>query len=385
MLAVAVNVVLAAALLAQEGNVARVAPNLWERTTTGAFQEPVRPRLTVKAPGHIILQGGNSGQVTYKLTQRVHARSEAEARRLFGAFNTSLKSPDPGISTTLTFVYQDRDSQLVVTVPHQVAGVDLQATRGDVEAYDMDGSVKCATYAGMIRCDRIRGGVSGHTGGGEIRLGKIGGSAECFNSAGSIFIDSVVGTAMCRTAGGEITIREAGGKLILSTEGGNIQVDRAGSDVEAHSSEGLIEILQAQGFVLADTRGGSISVGSARGGVKCESAQGTVRVKTGSGPLRVNTSVGSILAELLPGARFQDALLAAGSGDVTVLIPSNLSITVMARNESGGNARIISEFPALQLFGVTKPPVRAEGAINGGGPVLRINVADGAIFLKRLK
>jgi DUF4097 and DUF4098 domain-containing protein YvlB len=226
--------------------------------------------------------------------------------------------------------------------------------------------------------------VIGHTGGGEIRLGKIGGAARCTNGAGSITIDSVGGEASCRTIGGEITIREGMGALVLSTEGGNILVDRAGGNVEAHSGEGLIEIGQANGFVLADTRGGSIQVGSARG-VKCDSAQGAVRVKTASGPLRVNTSVGSILAELLPGTRVQDALLAAGTGDVTVLIPSNISLSVMARNEAGGQAKIVSEFPDVRIFGWNRPPVRGEGSINGGGPLLRINVADGTIFLRRLK
>jgi DUF4097 and DUF4098 domain-containing protein YvlB len=317
----------------------------------------------------------------------VRARSEAESRKLLGGFTLNAlvgKSILPE-TMVLTFRYNpDPDSELVIQVPRNVAVADLQATRGDIEAYDMDGNISARTNGGMIRCDRIKGSLFGHTGGGEIRVGKISGAAQLFNGAGSITIDSVGGTASCRTIGGEITVREGIGAMDLSTEGGNIVVDRAGGNVEAHSGEGLIEIGQANGFVLADTRGGSIQVGSARG-VKCDSAQGAVRVKTASGPLRVNTAVGSILAELLPGTRIQDALLAAGTGDVTVLIPSNLSLSVLARNEAGGQSRIVSEFPAVHIFGVSRPPQRAEGSINGGGPVLRINVADGTIFLRRLK
>jgi len=381
MLAVVAHVILAGSLLAEDASsVTKIAPNLWQRTTTGTFEQIVHPRISVNAPGHVILQGGNGSHIAYKLTQRVRARSEAEARRLLGSSRQSIQ-PE---TMLLTFQYNpDPDSELVIQVPRQVAMANLQATRGDIEAYDLDGNVTARTNGGMIRCDRIKG-VIGHTGGGEIRLGKIGGSAQCSNGAGSILIDSVAGQASCRTVGGEITIREGIGPLVLSTEGGNISVDRAGSNVEAHSGEGVIEIGQANGFVLADTRGGSIQIGSARG-VKCDSAQGTVRVKTASGPLRINTAVGSILAELLPGTRVQDALLAAGTGDVTVLIPSNLALSVMARNEAGGQARIVTEFPAVQIFGVNRPPLRAEGSINGGGPLLRINVADGTIFLRRLK
>jgi hypothetical protein len=36
---------------------------------------------------------------------------------------------------------------------------DLQATRGDIEAYDMDGNISARTNGGMIRCDRIKGGL----------------------------------------------------------------------------------------------------------------------------------------------------------------------------------------------------------------------------------
>ena len=136
----------------------------------------------------------------------------------------------------------------------------------------------------------------------------------------------------------------------------------------------------------SDTRGGSIQVGSARG-VKCDNAQGTVRLKTGSGPLQVSTAVGNILAELLPGSRFENGLLSAGSGDITVLIPSNLPLSIFARNDSGGSPRIYSDFATIQTknIGFTRPPALAEGAINGGGPVLRVAVASGVIFLKRLK
>ncbi|HEV8146777.1 MAG TPA: hypothetical protein VGP79_10365 [Bryobacteraceae bacterium] len=380
MLAVVAHVILAGSLLSQD-SFQKIGSNHWERITTGAFEHPVLPRISVKAPGHVVVQGGSGSQITYKLRQRVRARSEAEARKLLGSVTHSIL-PEKMV---LVFSYNpDPDSELVIQVPRNVAVADLQATRGDIEAYDLDGSISARTNGGMIRCDRIKGGVIGHTGGGEIRLGKIGGAARCTNGAGSITIDSVGGEASCRTIGGEITLREGMGALVLSTEGGNILVDRAGGNVEAHSGEGLIEIGQANGFVLADTRGGSIQVGSARG-VKCDSAQGAVRVKTASGPLRVNTSVGSILAELLPGTRVQDALLAAGTGDVTVLIPSNISLSVMARNEAGGQAKIVSEFPDVRIFGWNRPPVRGEGSINGGGPLLRINVADGTIFLRRLK
>ena len=109
-----------------------------------------------------------------------------------------------------------------------------------------------------------------------------------------------------------------------------------------------------------------------------------VRVKNDAGPMNLATMAGNILAELLGGARIQDSSLVASGGDITVLIPSNLAMTIMARNSSGNGPRIISEFPEIRVSS-TKffQPLVAQGAINGGGPVLNLNATSGVIYLRR--
>ncbi len=346
----------------------------------------IPPQLRVISRGNVLLRGSKGNEIVYKFVQRAKARSDAEAKRLF---RPVLISALPMISmTTLTVIPSAGDlvsNDLEVSVPRQVMISIVQAQGGSIEAYDLDGSVQMIASLG-IRCDRIHGNVDGRTAGGEIRIGKIGGSLQCASGGGSIFIDSVGGAAKCQTEGGEIVVREAGGPLLLTNASGNIEVDHAASTVEAHTGEGLIEVNQAGGEVIADTRGGSIQIGSARG-AKCESAAGAIRVKNASGPLNVQTVMGSILAELIAGSRLEDSLLAANAGDVTVLIPSRLSLSVMARNDSGANPRIQSDFSEVPVksFGFSRPPTLAEGQINGGGPLLRINVAAGIIYLKKLK
>jgi hypothetical protein len=346
----------------------------------------VPPQLRVISRGNVVLRGSKNDQIVYKFVQRGKARSYAEAERLFhGVFISAIPM---AAMTTLTVIPAAGDlvsNDLELSVPRQVAISIVQAQGGSVEAYDLEGGVQSAASMG-IRCDRIHGNVDGRTAGGEVRLGKIGGSVQCVSGGGSIFIDSVGGSARCETAGGEIVIREAGGPLLLTNVSGNIEVDHAASTVEAHTGEGLIEVNQAGGAVIADTRGGSIQIGSARG-ARCESAAGAIRVKNASGSLNVQTMMGSILAELIAGSRLEDSLLSANSGDVTVLIPSRLSLSVMARNDSGANPRIHSDFTEVpeKSFGFSHPPTVAEGQINGGGPVLRINVASGIIYLRKLK
>ena len=122
-------------------------------------------------------------------------------------------------------------------------------------------------------------------------------------------------------------------------------------------------------------------------GVKAEPGAGMVRVKAPSGPVTISAAAGSILAELLAGRRLQDSSLMAGAGDITILIPSNLAVTVMATTNTSGPARIVSDFPEIRVnpTALFQAPIQAQGSINGGGPVLRLHASSGVIYLRRIK
>jgi hypothetical protein len=75
--------------------------------------------------------------------------------------------------------------------------------------------------------------------------------------------------------------------------------------------------------------------------------------------------------------------LATGSGDITVIIPSNLGVNIRAENTMADSLkRIVSDYPAL---GPRRQGNRivAQGAVNGGGPLLQISDSGGTIFIKR--
>jgi hypothetical protein len=136
---------------------------------------------------------------------------------------------------------------------------------------------------------------------------------------------------------------------------------------------------------MAGNSAGSIQIGTAQG-VRCESTGGSIRLKGSGGTLRAVTDIGSILAELLPGLSIQDSILSTGAGDITVYIPSNLALRIKALNESGRADRIISEFaeiPVKQPGGTNRLGTIAEGALNGGGPLLTLTSSEGTIYLRR--
>jgi hypothetical protein len=98
--------------------------------------------------------------------------------------------------------------------------------------------------------------------------------------------------------------------------------------------------------------------------------------------MRVSTAMGSIMAYLLAG-KLAESFLTTGNGDITVVIPSNLGVTIRAENEMSDSVqRIISEFPGIPVR-LRGTQVVAEGAINGGGPLIRISGTGGTIFIKK--
>ncbi len=381
-----VSLLLAASgLMAQSFAIRQDGPD-WVRTDTGRIRvaDP-RGELKVRSQGRLVVHGAPGGdRITYTLTQRVRVASEAEARRMFSGSAVTVDPPfvfSRGFSPSVS-------AELVLEVPRQmkVASWFRRSPAPVLRSAISDGIVVVSTPAGEISLDGIQGGVVAKSGGGSIHLGKIGGDVTCTTGADSITIDSAGGQVNCATAGGEILVKDAEGPVWLSSDGGNISVGRAAGSVEAHAVSGLIDVGQAGGPVIADTRGGSIRIGSANG-VRAESAQGTVRLSGMSGPMNVSTAMGNILAELLSGMAPQDSSLMAVSGDITVLIPSNLRISVMATNDTGGAPHIVSDFSEVhgQPFAFSRARSMVTGAINGGGPVLRINTGRGLIYLKQIE
>ena len=359
----------------------------WVQVLTGSITAPADCKLKIENRGPITVQGQPStDRISYTIKKRVRAKNEAQARALLKAASVRVLSRGPAASIILAQRRPLVSAEMQIHTRMDVSLAAMESTGGDIQVDDVAGMVEAETAGGLIRMDRIGKDVSARTGGGEIRLGSVGGTLRCYTGGGNIQVGRAARDAWLETAGGDIVVHRSGGPLHTSTAGGNIHVDRAGALVSARTAGGRIEVQQASGIVLADNSGGSIHVGSAPG-VRLASAGGSIRLRGSSGALRAATDVGSILAELASGVRLQDSMLSTGAGDITVYIPSNLALTVKALNESGPGGRIVSEFVEIPVrhaaAETARQQVEAEGALNGGGPVLRLTSASGTIYLKR--
>jgi len=361
----------------------------WVKTINGMVAARSLERLRVETVGNVEVRGGASDAAAYTLKVRVRARDAREAESLLRA--VEVKSGNESDWAFLRVRIPMRSSLgvelLALTVPRAMRQTRIETLGGSVQALDLDGNLQTQSAGGRIHVDGIRGSAELRTAGGDIEVGMVTGVLRCFSGGGNIRVENAGGECWTETAGGEIFIRQAGGAIHAATAGGNIRVEHASATVSARTAGGLIQVQQAEGAVVAESSGGAIQVNSAKG-VRCESAAGAIRLRNVAGALHASANAGSIMAELLSGSQLADSSLSANSGDVTVVIPSNFPVTVRATNESGGTGRIMSDFPQIRaLAAVNSPggPTVAEGMLNGGGPVLRINVMGGTIYLRREK
>jgi DUF4097 and DUF4098 domain-containing protein YvlB len=355
----------------------------WVRIDTGTVAGT--PRLRVFSPGKVHTQGETRGNIRFVVKRRVRAPNFDVARLLLAgpAVAHSVRG-DWGMLVVPGSRSRAVATELELHLPRVMKQASFQVNDGTVSAFDMDGTVNVLADAGSVIMDRIRGGVSARTGGGEIRLGSIGGSIDCLSGGGGISIEGAGGDSVIETAGGEVFVRQARGTLRASSGGGNIQVLQALNRVDAQTNGGIVEVLDARGMVYANTSGGAIQIGTANG-VSCQSAAGAIQLENVSGALNVSTLMGSIVAGITS-RRLEDSFLNASSGDITVLIPSNLAVTVQAESEAAGViGKILSDFPEIRVIGfwANGKPVLAKGALNGGGPLLKLSASGGLIYLKR--
>jgi DUF4097 and DUF4098 domain-containing protein YvlB len=347
----------------------------WVRVYNGTL--PACSRLRVIGHGPVTVDGG-SRTFSYSIRVTVAARSEAEARRILERLPMHIATQ--GDLVTVTAPGGPALSTVSIRAPRLAAAV-VGTSDGAVEASGIDGTLDVDTRAGEIAVDRIHGPCTLVTGGGAVRVGEVSGPLHCTSGAGRIQVKTVHGPAVLYTYGGDIAADSIGGEARAETVGGSIHIRSAGGQVNATSGGGEIVVDKAGGTVTARNMMGPVQVGAAAG-VHCENGSGGIRLSRIEGPIRVSTSMGSILADLT-GGRLADSFLATASGDITVLIPSNVGVTIRAENAMADTPRrIVSDYSALAARRVGDRIV-AQAALNGGGPVLQISDTRGTIFIKK--
>jgi hypothetical protein len=178
-----------------------------------------------------------------------------------------------------------------------------------------------------------------------------------------------------RTSGGSITIGDLGGKIHARTSGGSLTLGKIGGPVDARTSGGSITLDEAGGSVDLETSGGSITVGRVAGKAELSTSGGGIKIESVDGALRATTSGGSIRASIT-GSLKEDCLLSTSGGGVRVTVDKNAAFQLDASSSGGG---VDAQGITMTLDKISTSRTRLAGAVNGGGPLLKLRSSGGSV------
>lgn len=144
--------------------------------------------------------------------------------------------------------------------------------------------------------------------------------------------------------------------------------------LDLQTAGGSISISDLEGNIDAKTSGGSINIGDVKGDVELHTSGGSINTEDIYGEIDAHTSGGSVNVRFAKQFQ-QNASLSTSGGSITAYLPSDIAIDIDA-STSGGQVR--SDFDVDGS--VKKRSIR--GAINGGGPELKLRTSGGSVRIK---
>jgi DUF4097 and DUF4098 domain-containing protein YvlB len=144
------------------------------------------------------------------------------------------------------------------------------------------------------------------------------------------------------------------------------------------------------GGATLETLGGSIRLARVNGEVRATTSGGGIHLNGLSHGVTAKTAAGPIYAQFVATkGSFSESYLETSVGDVIVYLPPDLPVTVRASIDAAMGHKMFTDFPEVKVTqegGEWGPhEIYGQGAINGGGPLLKIRTTAGNIELRRGK
>jgi hypothetical protein len=375
---------LSAAAMAQQGRIYQDGGN-WVQEVSGALPEARNLRVRVEA-GSVRVEGGSQSGISYKMVTRARTASEEKARRQFESFklNAYVRGDSAWIVADCGSPHRF-SGEYVISVPRGIESVKVETEGGAVTVSGIAGRVDAETGGGKIHIEDVGGDVNAETGGDSIEVNSIGGDLNVQTGGGKLYLGSVKGLVNASTGGGDMVLIAGDRGGVMETGAGDIQVKQCGGDLKVTTGGGNIDVDHVAGPLQMETGGGSIRLGSASGLVRAETGSGrielngipSVRAETGSGGIQVRFVTVS--------GDHSDSMLETSVGDIVVYLPVNFKVSVRAAIEAANGQKIYSEFPEIPVRmedGEFPQTITAEGHLNGGGPVLKVQTISGNIWFR---
>jgi TonB family protein len=354
--------------------------------------------------GDVRILTGSGGAVSYHLRVEGPAGEPAPANGK-NLFTIEAQSSGDGVTLSGRKI-SERHGERVwvsveVTVPRN-SPLDVNTQAGSIDVANIDARLRLETGGGNLTVGRVGGDARLESGGGHITVQDVAGQATAETGGGHILAGRIHGDAVLRTGGGHIRVAAVDGTASLETGGGNVFLQQAGARLIVSTGGGRIVIGEAAAGMQAKTGGGGIRILRMVGPSELQTGAGAIFLSQVQGSVRASTASGGITAWLVPpvppapgkatapkvAAHASDGSseLESGNGDIMVYLPWDLGVNVEATLENS-EAYHIDVDPALALKVTSGLPgrggaLRAEAALNGGGPRVRLKAEEGNIRLR---
>lgn len=188
----------------------------------------------------------------------------------------------------------------------------------------------------------------------------------------------------------EIRVTESAGGVKIETElprggwmrGSSASVEYelkvpASASLDLKSVNGRIAVEGVNGDVILKTTNGAIHAARLGGDLLAETTNGKIEALGVAGALVAETTNGGIDAEITAATLAHDVELSTSNGGVTLTLAPSVAARIDAR---AGNGSVKSD---LTLGRVEREKRNAlSGALNGGGPTIRVRTSNGSIRLR---
>ena len=339
--------------------------------------------------GNILIKTQNSGKIDYKVHLEADA-SQNDAKQLLKNFIVTAHTTPEGVYFRGQALGRHASGRLWVTVEVNVPknfSLDITTGGGNIEAEELGGFATLATSGGNIVMGNVGGAAHLTTDGGHITVKNVAGELAANTGGGHITTGVIAGNAILHTNGGHIRVTSVEGVAHVSTDGGNVSVEHSGSELVAETAGGQIEVGETAGQVQARTGGGGIRVVRVSGPTNLETSGGSIYLTQVDSAVKASTGAGAITAWFVTPAKMPGQCeLRSGEGDIVVYIPRQLPVTIDAQVQSGDEHHVTFDpaFPVKISRGAAASGsewTRTEGALNGGGEVIRLRTVAGNIHV----
>ena len=320
------------------------------------FPVAVGGKLTIDADcGGIDVQSTEDDTVSVRIQRAAQIKANRRAAEILKNLDVQITHEASDVKIEAKFVgnakrwqkrKNDLDVQFDILVPRHY-NLDLKTACDDISVVNVTGDVNVETFRAGLRLQGITGRIDGVTSIGNIDL-------KAFN-----------------------------GDVALQTTGGNIALAAGAGDVKAKTSGGNLQVVHVIGAVNGQTSGGNITLRGSKGGADLKTAGGSIEVEN-DGPVLARNAGGSIRCQLQGVSENQSLLLdlETTGGGINVSLVPDIAATVEAKVLGGS---VTTEFPVtVEGVGVVKPD-QLQGAINGGGPLLKLRCVGGNIILRKVE